>query len=72
MDPNSFVNVNFWNVTWPKMSLPSRISKNVRCYFITNDDGTLMDHDILKDVLKAWLFDEFNVCPLDFEFQVEP
>jgi len=69
MDPNAFVNIDFKNVRWPKAGIPSSFSKNVRCYFLLDNDGHVQNHDTLKDILKAWLYDEFNECPIDFEFQ---
>ena len=72
MNPSAYVNVNFWNVKWPSTSLPSKISKNVRCAFLLNEDGSLFERSDLKDILKSWLHDEFNECPIDFDFIVEP
>lgn len=72
MDPNVYVNVNFWNVTWPKLPLQSKFSKLVRCEFLLDREGNLFGKEELKDILAAWLYDEFNACPTDFDFLIEP
>lgn len=72
MDPNVYVNVDFTNVKWPKLSLPSTVSKNIRYEFLLDKDGQLFSREDLKDILKSWLHDEFNVCPLDFDFMIVP
>ena len=72
MDPNVYVNVDFWDIKWPNAALPSKTSKNVRFAFLLDKDGNLFEHDDLKDILKSWLHDEFNECPEDFIFQICP
>ena len=72
MDPSAYVNVNFTNVKWPKLSLPCHFKKYVRCEFLLDREGKLFSHEDLKDILASWLHDEFNAVPLDFDFQVVP
>lgn len=72
MDPNVYVNVDFTHVKWPKFSLPSHFSKLVKFNFLLDKDGQLFSREDLKDILKSWLHDEYNVCPLDFDFMIVP
>lgn len=64
------VEVKFTNIKWPKFSLPTSCVKNVRRDFLINRDNELFDTNDLKDILMAWLHDEFNVCPCDIEFEI--
>ena len=72
MDPNVYVNVNFTNVKWPKLSLPCHFNKNVKYEFFLDREGNIFSHEDLKDILTSWLHDEFNVVPLNFNFQIVP
>lgn len=67
IDPAAYVNVEFTEVSWPN-GLPSKFSKRVRLEFLLGRDGKLFRHNDLKDILHAWLYDEFKVCPLSFDF----
>ena len=69
MDKSTYVNVDFI-VKWPKSSLPSKFSKLVRGEFLLDDEGKFFSNADLKDILASWLHDEFNILPLDFNFQI--
>lgn len=64
------VEVKFTNIKWPKFSLPTSCVKNIRRDFLINNDDEMFDNADLKDILMAWLHDEFNVCPYDIEFEI--
>lgn len=69
IDPQSYVTVDFTDVEWPdNVTLPKNFTRNVRLFFLVSNDGNLFKHDDMKDVLKAWLQDEFDASPLDFKF----
>ena len=72
MDPSVYVNVNFENAKWQNAALPTKFSKNVRFAFLIDKDGNPFPYDDLKEILKSWLHDEFNECPMDFDFQICP
>lgn len=72
MDKNTFVNIDFWNAKWPKMSLPSKFNHRVRGEFLLDNDNKLLPKDDMKVVLTSWLHDEYNVCPIDFDFIIAP
>ena len=65
-----FVKVEFSNIRWPKMSLPGHCVKNVNKFFIVDQDGKALPERTLHCILKSWLHDEFNECPLDFDFKL--
>lgn len=67
---DNVVEVKFTNIKWPKLSLPTSCVKNVRREFLINNDGEMFDNIDLKDILMAWLHDEFNVCPCNIEFEI--
>lgn len=69
IDPQSYVTVDFTDVKWPdNVTLPKNFSRKVRFFFLIDSDGNLFKHEDMKDVLKAWLQDEFDASPLDFKF----
>ncbi len=70
MDAHTYIHINFIGVKWPRFSLPSNFSKDIRGEFLLSRDGNLFSKEDLKDILTAWLYDEFNVCPLDFDFEL--
>ena len=71
MDPTACVQVDFTAVKWPN-DLPSSFTKQVRLEFLLDRDGKLFGYNDLKDILHAWLYDEFKVCPLSFDFCIVP
>lgn len=70
MNPQSYARIKFTGVKWPKFSLPIDFSKDVRGVFLLDRNGDLFSKRDLKDILASWLYDEFNVCPLDFDFEI--
>ena len=70
MNPFDVVIVKFKDVKWPKFSLPSSFDKEVRCEFLIGEDGIMFGYNDLKDILAAYLQDEYNVVPLDFDFDI--
>ena len=64
------VEVKFTSIKWPKFSLPTHCIKNIRREFLINNDGEMFNNTDLKDILMAWLHDEFNECPCDIEFEI--
>lgn len=70
MDANDVVTIKFTNVKWPKLSLPNHLEKEVRCEFLIDQNGVLFGYNDLKDILAAYLHDEYNVVPLDFDFDI--
>lgn len=70
MDPTAYVNVDFYNVEWSNSHLPRDFSKLVKCNFLLDANGSFAPHDDLKDILEAWLQDEFMSCPKSFDFQI--
>ena len=72
MEPNSCVTIDFTNVKWLKFSLPNHLNKCVRCEFLLDRDGKAFSNGDLKDILSSYLYDEYNVVPLDFEFKILP
>lgn len=67
---NDVVEVKFTRIKWPKFSLPTSCVKNISRKFLINNNGEMFDNIDLKDILMAWLYDEFNVCPCDIEFEI--
>lgn len=67
---DDIVEVKFTNIKWPKFSLPTSCVKNIRLEFLIDNNGKIFDNIDLKDILMAWLHDEFNECPCDFEFEI--
>ena len=73
VDLKSYVVVDFTDVEWPNnVTLPKRFTRNVRLFFLVDSAGNFFKHDDMKDVLKAWLQDEFDASPLDFKFRCYP
>ena len=72
MDSSIYVNIDFKDVKWPKLSLPCNFKKYVRYEFLLDKEGKLFSYEDLKDILTSWLHDEFNVMPLGFDFQIVP
>ena len=71
MDLDAYVNVTFKNVTWPRSCpLPSDFTKSVRKHFLLSSDGKVLSYPDMHVVLTAWLYDEYEMCPLSFDFQV--
>jgi hypothetical protein len=64
------IEVKFTSIKWPKFSLPTSCVKNIRREFLINSNNEMIDGIDLKDILMAWLHDEFNVCPCDIEFEI--
>ena len=67
---NDIVKVKFTKIKWPKFSLPTSCIKTIRREFLIDNSGEMLDNIDLKDILMAWLHDEFNVCPCDIEFEI--
>lgn len=72
LDPNAYVNVDFKNVRWSGVGQPSIFSRLVKINFLLDDDKKLFKHDDMKDILAAWLCDEFKLHPIDFDFIIAP
>ena len=70
MDANDVVTIKFMDVKWPNHSLPNHLEKEVRCEFLIDQNGVLFGYNDLKDILAAYLHDEYNVVPLDFDFDI--
>lgn len=63
--------VKFTNVTWPKFSLPTSFTKDIRKDFFYDKDGQMFGYNDLHDILEAYLHDEYNVVPLSFDFDIQ-
>lgn len=72
LDPKSYVNVHFKNVIWPTPNLPNKFKKLIRCEFLMDNDNKIFNFNDLKDILKAWLYDEFKICPYDLDYCIIP
>jgi hypothetical protein len=64
------IEVKFTSIKWPRFSLPTSCVKNIRREFLINSNNEMFDGIDLKDILMAWLHDEFNVCPCDIKFEI--
>lgn len=62
--------IEFTHIHWPKLSLPEACTKDVRKTFLVDENGKLLEKTDLKDILIAWLHDEYNVCPIDIEYKI--
>ena len=75
LTPNVYVNADFWDVVWPAQEsngLPTKFKKLVRGEFLLDKEGNVFSREDLKDILGAWLHDEFGSCPTSFEFIIAP
>jgi hypothetical protein len=71
MGKMQFNEVAFFNVVWPKeKDAASRFNCHVRNEFLTKSDGSFFEGQDLYDILRAWLMDEFEACPIEFEYLV--
>lgn len=63
--------IKFTDVKWPSnFDHPSTFDKRVRTVFLKNADGVLFGYNDLKDILMAYLQDEYDICPDDLDFSI--
>ena len=70
MDKDKCSIIEFTDVQWPSNSNSLTFLKTVRNEFLVDRNGERFREDDLKDILKSWLHDEFNECPIDFKFRL--
>ena len=63
------LSVVFSGVEWDHAAGPSMFCLPIRSIFLEDQDG-LLPHDDLKDIMDAYLQDEFNKTPKSFSFYV--